>query len=421
MPGLVATLSAETHDSAEMKKLFAGVASELAERVLSPAVADRVAAERSFATQIEVLDALADVFSGDEEAETRLVRLAEGVAGARATQLAENLETGKLSPTEAAGEIVRSFTELSAELPKKLAACGATLRTAVQRQFRLRCVTSDGVLDALYTAFFELQEADLQLTLSRTQRSGLEPRLREVLAAMGLTGDTNTTQLHKTAKNAKKHAHSLDDDQNSQNSPEKTENTLLELLALAPSPEELLERLARSCAVQRVIYGRNHWLWARATNPGGSRPAERRLKEWLNFAQVDDELKTRLDELERFADAGPVLEPRWALEDAFGLRDVQSPEVVALLGRPGRVCEAGVRRVEARVGEKLLVGFVPAECADVTGYLEEKVAEIAKTSELPAFILVGAPGVDRHVPGERGVSRVSGSDAGKSAESRQKT
>ena len=110
---------------------------------------------------MQVVSALADIFSGDEGAEVRLVRLAEGVAGARAMQLVDVLEAGKFSSTEVAGEVVRSFTELSILLPEKLSHCGATLRTAVQRQFRLRCATSDGVLDALYVAFFELQEADL--------------------------------------------------------------------------------------------------------------------------------------------------------------------------------------------------------------------------------------------------------------------
>lgn len=160
---------------------------------------------------MQVLSALADVFSGDEESEARLVRLAEGVAGARATQLVDALEAGKLSSTEAAGEVVRSFTELSISLPKKLAHCGATLRTAVQRQFRLRCATSDGVLDALYVAFFELQEADLQAALTRARFCELEPRLREVLSVFGLGGELGASgageagEKPKTAKGDKKH------------------------------------------------------------------------------------------------------------------------------------------------------------------------------------------------------------------------
>ena len=121
----------------------------------------------------------------------------------------ENLETGKLSQTETAGETVRSFSQLSVELPKKLAVCGATLRTAVQRQFRLRCVTNDGVLNALYTAFFELQEVDLQLTLSHARRDELEARLREVLEAVGLMGQhepeiESVGKSHKLTGSAKR-------------------------------------------------------------------------------------------------------------------------------------------------------------------------------------------------------------------------
>ena len=278
VPGLVATLSAEARDSMEMKKLFAGVAAELSDRVFSPAVADRVAAERDFGAQMEILGALADVFSGDEEAETRLVRVAECVAGSRAAQLTEGLETGRQSQTEAAGETVRSFTLLSAELPRKLSVCGATLRTAVQRQFRLRCLPNDGMLGALYTAFFELQEVDLQLVMSRGRKCELELRLREVLEALGLADDEPAKKANGNAKERRK---SAEQDKTFGKSSDEVERTLLELLALAPSPEELLARLARSCAVQRVVYGRVHWLWARA---GDSRPAERRLKEWLNFA-----------------------------------------------------------------------------------------------------------------------------------------
>lgn len=197
-----------------MKRLFAGVAAELSERVLSQAVADRVSAERDFGAQVQVLSALADVFSGDEESEARLVRLAEGVAVARATQLVDALEAGKFSSTEVAGEVVRSFTELSILLPEKLSHCGATLRTAVQRQFRLRCATSDGVLDALYVAFFELQEADLQAALTRARFGELEPRLREVLSVFGLGGERGAPgageagevgEKPKAAKSDKKH------------------------------------------------------------------------------------------------------------------------------------------------------------------------------------------------------------------------
>ena len=147
------------------------------------------------------------------------------------------------------------------------------------------------------------------------------------------------------------------------------------------------------------MYGRNHWLWARSGGSGGSRPAERRLKEWLNYAEVDDELRARLDELERFSGAGPMLLPRWALEGAFKLSENEAPEVGALLGRPGRVCEAELRRVEGRVWGKVLVGFVPTSCADASAYIEEKLAEMFKNlrkEELPAFVLVGAPETDRH-------------------------
>ena len=121
----------------------------------------------------------------------------------------ESLETGRLSQTEIAGETVGSFSQLSVELPKKLTVCGATLRTAVQRQFRLRCVTNDGVLNALYTAFFELQEVDLQLTLSHARRDELEARLREVLEAMGLMGQReleieSAGKSHKSAGSVKR-------------------------------------------------------------------------------------------------------------------------------------------------------------------------------------------------------------------------
>lgn len=112
--------------------------------------------------------------------------------------------------------------------------------------------------------------------------------------------------------------------------------------------------------------------------------------------------------------------PSWALEDAFSLAETTNPEVVALLGRPGKVSEAGLRRVEGRVGERQLVGFVPTECADAGAYLEEKVAEMAQREALPTFIVVNAPCVDRHAPGEKGGSRGSGSGSLEIGKERQR-
>ena len=70
-------------------------------------------------------------------------------------------------------------------------------------------MTNDGVLNALYTAFFELQEVDLQLTLSHARRDELEARLREVLEAVGLMGQhepeiESVGKSHKSTGSAKK-------------------------------------------------------------------------------------------------------------------------------------------------------------------------------------------------------------------------
>lgn len=78
-----------------------------------------------------------------------------------------------------------------------------------------------------------------------------------------------------------------------------------------------------------------------------------------------------------------------------------------------------MRRVEARADERLVIGFVPAGCADVGGYLEEKIAEKVQEGALPAVVLVNPPEVDRHAPGNGARSKSSAGDTCKSGEVRR--